>query len=154
EWYDRTQKPKVAARRKEAEKERERIRKRVKKRCARCRRVMLRSAFSQHNGNPDGLQTYCRRCMGDYQQCYYDGNPDKHQQRKRRQADWQRNLSPEKKKAAKLRALLARHQLAEGELAALDAACGHRCQVCKLHASEHRWKALSNQLCIDHALVA
>jgi hypothetical protein len=154
DWYDRTQKPRIAARQQQREKERERIRKRRKKLCSRCKKVLPRSAFNQHKGTLDGLQGFCRQCSAEHQQGYYKENPIKHEQRKRRQSEWQRNLSPEKKKAARLRALLARHDLVIEELTALYEACRHRCQVCKLHASEHTWKGLTGRFCVDHVLVA
>src|SRR5205085_2220120 len=121
--------------------------------CPRCEAVLPVAKFHRNSRRPDGRAFYCRKCMAKYQQWYYEDNPDKDEQRKRRQSEWQRNLSPEKKKAARLRALLQRHQLTPEELAALYQACGHRCQVCQLHASEHRWKGLSGQLCVDHILV-
>src|SRR5439155_17751448 len=111
DWYDRTEKPKIAARRREAEKERDRIRKAIRKECARCKKVLPRAAFNQHKGSLGGLQTYCRKCMADYQFEHYQNHPDKHAQRKQRQLDWKRNLSPQRKKAARLRALLRRHGL-------------------------------------------
>lgn len=80
-------------------------------------------------------------------------NPERHEQRKRRQSDWQRNLSPEKKKAARLRALLGRHNITEDELAVLYEMCDRRCQVCKLDADENTWKGLQSQLCVDHIVV-
>jgi hypothetical protein len=150
DWYARTQRPKVAMRQREVEKARRRIRNATKKECTKCREILFRSAFSRNKGNLDGLQDYCRTCMAEYQQQYYQDNPHKCQQRKHRQREWQRNLSPEKKRAASLRALLRRHNLTNEEHAALYEACDHRCQVCKLHATENTWKGLSGQLCIDH----
>jgi hypothetical protein len=122
--------------------------------CPLCKTVATRSAFNQHKGRVDGLQSYCRECMAEYQQQYYEANPKKYQARKEYCRDWQRNLSPEKKKAARLRALLRRHGLTNEVLTALYEACDHRCQVCKLHAIENTWKGLSGQLCVDHVLVA
>jgi hypothetical protein len=90
--------------------------------------------------------------MSKYQQRYYEDNPEKHEQRKRRQSVWQRNLSPEKKQAARLRALLGRYGLTNEELTGLYKACDYRCPVCKLHASENTWKGLRGQLCVDHVL--
>ncbi|MBI1913666.1 MAG: hypothetical protein HYS12_02755 [Planctomycetes bacterium] len=153
-WYDRTQEPKVIARQQEAEKERERIRNARRKECNRCRKLLPRSDFNQHKRTPDGLQGYCRTCQTEYERVYYDANPEKHEARKQYCRDWQRNLSPEKKKAARTRALLGRHGLTYEELTALYEACQSRCQVCNLHASENTWKGLTGQLCVDHVLVA
>jgi hypothetical protein len=154
DWYDRTVNPKVAARQQEEEKRRERIRIRPRKKCSRCRKGLPRSAFNQHKVTLDGLQAYCRQCSAKHQQGYYKENPEKHEQRKRRQSEWQHNRTPEQKKAARLRALLARHHLTKEEFTALYEACGHRCQVCNLHARENTWKGLTDQLCIDHVVVA
>src|SRR5207245_2851742 len=101
-----------------------------------------------------GLQCYCRKCAAEHQQEYYVNHAEKDEQRKRRQSQWQRNLSPEKKKASRLRALLHRHHLTYEEHTALYEACSDRCQVCKLHARENTWKGLIGQLCVDHVLVA
>ncbi len=151
-WYDRTEKPKVIARQQERESERDHIRIRNEKKCSKCGSMLPRSAFIRHRRTLDGLQAYCRSCMPEYHQQYYKDHPGKHEQRKRRQAEWQRNLSPEKKKAARLRALLSRYGLTSEELSALYERCNYRCQVCKLHASEHTWKGLIGQLCVDHIL--
>lgn len=153
-WYDRTQKPTVLARQQESEEERERMRNAEKKKCARCKKLLPRSDFNQHKGTADELQGYCRRCQATYERRYYEAHPEKHEARKEYCRVWQRNLSPEKKKAARLRALLRRHGLTNEELTALYEACYHRCPVCGLHASENKWKGLTGQLCVDHVLVA